>query len=889
MAKGGERNRYDAITRLLSCTDPNTLLHTLVHAGLADIGARAGAVYLVQDDGWLRLAAALGVEPHLLTDRRLLPPDHDLPIARVVRTRQPVYAPTEAHHQAFPSVVKMDSGNVSFVAVPLLADDRCLGSIFIGLDRPWAFDETDRAALATMTAVCAHRLEYLLSHTRPGGPGGSRAIWMLDAQARAARLELAMSAAGTGAFDWELHSNTLIWDERLCRIFGLEPAAFDERAETFMNAIHPDDRQLVRKSQAAAIAARGDYRAVYRIVRPDREVRWVDAKGRVVSDALGHPVRMVGVAHDCTEQQRREEREQAAKDAQRARERLIMQVTRALSQASTVDEVVSVMTGTALPALSADALVVHLDDGGLLRLAGAAGYGEAARERLRTLDRGVRSPMSRALAAGTPLFFEQPDAYAAAFPDPPHHQEPGQRAWAVLPLTAADRTVGTCQIAFSRPHRFSADDRTLYTALAGILAQSLERARLFDQERRRMTELQRVMLPRRLPELPGLAVAARYLPGSEGMEVGGDWYDVLPLPDGRVGLVIGDVQGHSTRAAAVMGQLRIALRAYAAEGHDPATLMSRTNRLLCGMDTDLFATCCCVELDPLDGTAHVVRAGHPHPLLLGADGRAGELEVPGGLPLGLDPAEEYPVSRIVLPPGALLLLHTDGLVESRDQEYGAAVAELAGLLQRWAASAGADDAAGLPDRRHGVQRLADRVAGPAAARSAREDDIALLLVLRTPDPDAAPPLAADWRIAAGDLRGLADARRGLRRRLVEWGLYSIAGDAELLAAELLSNAVLHAGGDVELTARLDGDVLRVEVLDSSRHRPRLMPGDHHALGEPGEPAAEGGGAVEGWVEDGRVPVSGRGVRLVDAFAERWGWEPLGDRKAVWFELRADKG
>ncbi|MGA5700011.1 SpoIIE family protein phosphatase [Peterkaempfera bronchialis] len=872
----GEGSRDNAIARLLSCTDPGTLLHTLVHAGLSDLGARAGAVYLVQDDGWLRLAAAIGVEPHLLEGRRLLPPDHDLPVAQVVRTHQPVYVPTEAEHQAFPSVVEMKSGNVSFAAMPLLVDDRCLGAIFIGLDRPWAFSEADRAALFAMTAVCAHRLEHLLAFDRAGGPPDGRAVRLLDARNRAARLELAMSATATGSFDWEFAAGTLIWDERLCRIFGLDPGDFDERFETFLDAVHPDDVPLVESAIAEAIESRGEYRAVCRIVRTDGAIRWVDAKGRVITDAGGRPMRMVGVTFDCTEQRLRDEREEAHQRTRRARERFTLRITRALSQASTVDEVVQVMTGTALPALGADALVVHLGDGGQLRLAGAAGYGEGARERLRTLDRSARSPMNRALANGTPLFFEHPAAYAAAFPDTVADPEPDHQAWAVLPLTAADRPVGTCLIAFRRPRGFTPEDRTQYTALAGILAQSLARARLFDQERRRMTELQRVMLPRRLPELPGLATAARYLPGSEGMEVGGDWYDVLPLPDGRVGLVIGDVQGHSTRAAAVMGQLRIALRAYAAEGHDPATLMTRTNRLLCGLDTELFATCCYVELDPADGSARVVRAGHPHPLLLDPDGDAAELEVAGGLPLGLDAAEEYAVSRIVLPPGALLLLHTDGLVESRDKEYGDAVEDLLVLLRHWACSPDGDGHVGPSGQRHAVQRLADRVAAPAAARRAREDDIALLLVRRTPDPDAAPPVAADWRIAAGDLRALADARRDLRRQLTAWGLPSLARDAELLAAELMSNAVLHAGGDVELNARLDGDVLRVEVLDSSRHRPRLMP--------------EGGGLDgEDGVEDGRVPVSGRGVRLVDAYAERWGWEPLGDRKAVWFELRDGDG
>ena len=867
MVRGADdhHSHDDAITWLLTCTEPSTLLHTLIHIGLSDLGARAGAAYLLQDDGWLRLAAAIGVEPPLLRDRTVVPPDHDLPIAQVVRSRKPVYVETEAGRATYPSVVEMRSGNVAFAVLPLLVDGRCLGSMFIGLGGPREFTAADRSSLTAMTAVGAQRLEHLLAYSHADDPRTSRALRLLDARARATRLELAMSASATGSWDWEFASGTLIWDERLCRIFGMRPSDFDERAATFLAAVHPDDRERVNSAVASATESRGDYRVLHRIVRTDKSVRWIDAKGRVISDSAGHPVRMVGVAQDRTEQQLRLEHEQALEETRRAREQFTLKVTRALSQASTVDEVVSVMTDTALPALGADTLAVHLHDGaGHLRLAGAAGYGEVACEQLRTLDLSEHSPMSTALTLGAPLFFDHPEAFAAAFPDIARGPGAGKQARAVLPLTAADRPVGTCVIAFRRLHRFTADDRTLYTALAGILAQSLERARLFDQDRRRMTELQRVMLPRRLPDFPRLAIAARYLPGSEGMEVGGDWYDVLPRPDGRVGLVIGDVQGHSTRAAAVMGQLRIALRAYAAEGHDLGTMVARTNRLLCGLDTELFATCCCVELDPADGTAWVVRAGHPHPLLLDPDGGAALLRVPGGLPLGLFIEQEYPVARITLQPGAGLLLHTDGLVEHVGRDYGEAVEELTSLLRHWGSAKNGS-------RERSVQRLADRVVAPAAARATREDDIALLLVLRTRDPDAAPPVSADWRVSSGDLRALHHARRTLRRQLALWGLSGIAPDAELLAAELLSNAALHAGGDVELTARLDGDLLRVEVLDGSHHRPRLMP-QRDLYGE-------------GLAQLSRVPVGGRGVRLVDAYADRWGWEPLGDRKAVWFEMR----
>lgn len=226
--------------------------------------------------------------------------------------------------------------------------------------------------------------------------------------------------------------------------------------------------------------------------------------------------------------------------------------------------------------------------------------------------------------------------------------------------------------------------------------------------------------------------------------------------------MIGDVQGHSAQAAAVMGQLRTALLAYADDGHGPADLMACGNRMLCGLDTELFATCCIVELDPATGVLRMARAGHPYPLLLEADGTVRELDCPGGLPLACKLDDEYPVVTAELPRGATLLLYTDGLVESREHSYDEGVAELVRSLSRWSAGDGAESgggpgsdrgpdgegagpetravrngrparngraASGARDRTD-LDVLADRIAAPAAGRTA-QDDIAVLLVRRT--------------------------------------------------------------------------------------------------------------------------------------------------------------
>ncbi len=190
--------------------------------------------------------------------------------------------------------------------------------------------------------------------------------------------------------------------------------------------------------------------------------------------------------------------------------------------------------------------------------------------------------------------------------------EVGPGGLAVLPLSAGGRVSGACLIGWDAPHVFGPDERALLTASAGLAGQALMRAHAFDAEHELVGMLQRQLLPRRLPKLPGAVAVARYLPTTAGLEVGGDWYDVIPLPDNHVALVIGDVQGHNAGAATLMGQMRTALRAYAVEG-TPDVVVSHANRLLIDLETDLFATCCYVDVDLEEGSAWYVRAGHLPP------------------------------------------------------------------------------------------------------------------------------------------------------------------------------------------------------------------------------------------------------------------------------------
>lgn len=211
------------------------------------------------------------------------------------------------------------------------------------------------------------------------------------------------------------------------------------------------------------------------------------------------------------------------------------------------------------------------------------------------------------------------------------------------------------------PRSASADD--LLTTLGRLTAQAREGAER-QQARVELAEaLQREMLPTRLPQLPGLRSAATYAPARHGLDIGGDWYDGFPLPDGSLAFCIGDVQGHDVEAAAFMGQIRLGLRAVAAHAADPGEVLSRANDLLLSVDCGLFATCTFVRFAPVTWELFSARAGHVPGIWATVDGRSGLADDPGGLPLGILPGEVYPVTRHRLDMAGAFVLLTDGVVE----------------------------------------------------------------------------------------------------------------------------------------------------------------------------------------------------------------------------------
>ncbi len=444
-----------------------------------------------------------------------------------------------------------------------------------------------------------------------------------------------------------------------------------------------------------------------------------------------------------------------------------------------------------------------------------------------------------------------------------------------VPLTVRGTTFGALTVAREHGPLFAGDEVRFVAELGHRLALTLDNARLYESERQVALELQRSLLPARLPRVDDLDVAGRYLAGAAGAEVGGDWYDVVPLPGRRVAVAVGDVMGRGLRAAAVMGQLRAALRSYAVEGLPPGRMLEHLAAFTEVLEGEHLVTCLVGVHDAAAGTVTLASAGHPPPLRLGADGDAGFVDVRPGLPLGVPVSimragsEEglvpYAETKVPLEPGAGLLLFTDGLVEDRDVSVGAGLERLA------AAFAGQVP----PD----ADSACDDALRALGRDTSHDDDTAVLVLRAVPGPAA--PDGPDDGDATADRPGTvrvalsaspqspALARRTVTDVLQAGGLPELADTATLLVSELVTNALRHGGGPSELIVQLDDAAVAVGVRDASPRAP------HPAM-------AEGPGATR--VIDGGLAESGRGLMLVELLADAWGWRPEEGGKLVWFRL-----
>jgi PAS domain S-box-containing protein len=327
---------------------------------------------------------------------------------------------------------------------------------------------------------------------------------------------------------------------------------------------------------------------------------------------------------------------------------------------------------------------------------------------------------------------------------------------------------------------------------------------VYQREHKIAETLQRSLLPERLPQIEGVELAARYLPGARGAAIGGDWYDVLERPDGRVALVVGDVVGHGLRAAATMGQLRNAFRAYGLVESSPSEVVARINRLVMSGVEDVMATVLYLVLDRETGELSFSAAGHPPPLVLAPDGPH-FLEGGRSVPIGATDPAVFREASAVLPPGSSLLLYTDGLVERRDEALDQRLEKLAAV-----AGGAAED----------LNALCERVIDAALDRGEPGDDVALLAV--RPLPAASDRISLMLPAEPASLGGL---RRRLARFLHATGASEIEQyEVTLTICEAAGNAIEHAYGpgdaSYEVEVAFAGGELVATVRDSGSWRER---------------------------------------------------------------------
>lgn len=423
------------------------------------------------------------------------------------------------------------------------------------------------------------------------------------------------------------------------------------------------------------------------------------------------------------------------------------------------------------------------------------------------VGRGIRVPLGagfagRVAATRAPLIVDDvgPDTVFN-----PILRASGVRSLLGVPLMSGDRLLGVIHVGSRVERRFGDDDVTLLELAAQRIAIGLDHSNLYVRERRIAETLQRSLLPERLPSVDRLELGVRYLPGSSESDIGGDWYDAIPLSGGQVAVAMGDVVSRGVHAASVMGQLRNALRAYALDGDSPAALLERLDRVVQTLPDREMATLVYLVVDPVTRGFTLANAGHPPPLVIDAEGRVERLEGGRSTPLGTVSQPIYNELAGVLPAGATLLLYTDGLVESR------AVSLDRGLerLEAHGPALAADDL------EHGLDSLLETLT-PASGAG---DDVAVLAV-RTP-------------LRGGEALSLTlpadpDALAPLRRSLRHWlegtaATPEQAYDIVVAASEAAANAIEHAYGPVDATflveASVEGDELSLVVRDSGQWRP----------------------------------------------------------------------
>jgi PAS domain S-box-containing protein len=701
--------------------------------------------------------------------------------------RAPVVITDARGEDQFRDFPPVRSGQVAaYLGVPLRGDDgEVVGALCVFGPAVRAWSATDVATLEQLGEAVVTELELsaLLRQYE-----GDRLRW-----------GLAIDAAGIGAFDWDLGTGRLAWDEQLIEMFGYDVTDFEESIEAFNARLHPDDLARVSDAIQTCIDTCGDYEAEYRVIRPDGDVRWVHARGRALAGSAGQAVRLLGAAYDTTAERNgaarvtrvleampagfyslnrewrfthvnaeaerllgrsREEllgrvlwdefpaainsvfedsyraavrigvpvsfdayypapldgwyelrawpspdglsvyflevterrRVQQKAEESAARLALLARVSAELAGSLDATTATSHIPRLVVPALAQFCIITVMDPDGRPRDVGSWHADPAMRpilERYAALRLDAvpaTSPLARTLNSGVPAREELP-----ALLELLGHSEAAEllqllapRVAVVLPLRGRGRMLGLLTL-YSRDHTFGRED-DLSTAqdIADRAGLALDNARLYRAQQQLAEGLQRSLLTDP-PEPDHAEIVVRYVPAAEAARVGGDWYDAFLQPGGATMLVIGDVVGHDTEAAAAMGQLRGLLRGIATYSDAaPAEVLRGLDASMTTLQMRALATAAVARFEqtPEELERGITRmrwanAGHLPPLVINPDGTVAELASwTGDLLLGVDAGTVRRESVVTLDRGTTVLLYTDGLIERRDADLDSGMVRL---------------------------------------------------------------------------------------------------------------------------------------------------------------------------------------------------------------------
>ena len=609
-------------------------------------------------------------------------------------------------------------------------------------------------------------------------------------------------------------------NDALCELLGRTQTQLLE--QPLWELAHPADREQERDAVRRLLRDRPLFaQSEKRFMRHDGEVVHTIVSVSLTADGHDRPQGYIWQLVDVTEQRRAEAERAARAEAEAVATTIgkLQQVTEAALEHLELRDLLDVLVVRLSEVFGADIVRILLQDNQdeqLYSVGAAAGLDDA--EPGTPVE--IPDALSQVVMASRPVTLQELPAAGGL---DPMMAAAGVGSLMASPLVVKGRLAGVVEVAMRSPRPFTLEEESLLILMADRAGLAIEHARAYQREVSNVEMLQRSLLPERLPEVEGIQIAARYMPG--GADVGGDWYDAIPLDGGRVGVAMGDVVGHGIGAASLMGQLRHATRAYALEGHSPAGVLDRLDRLVRSLDGGQMATLLYLVVEPDHGTIHFASAGHVPPLAIGPDGEAHYLASAPNPPLGVFETDGHVELSVELAPGSTVILYTDGLVEERGVSIDQGLDAL-----RLAAS---------QDTCH-PDELCDRLVDAMLAIHPANDDIAVLALRAL--PTAPPPLHLE---IPSDPNQLGMMRRELGHWLRKAGASTdVVEVVQMACHEACSNSIEHGysfgDGNLSVDAELHERVVVLTIRD-----------------------------MGGWVErpDGNLPYRGNGLHLMEALMD----------------------